>query len=89
VTRDDKPDPIGPWAGDLDEITRRLHWRTLASFALIFAGPDSEFTRLACKAEFDKTAAMDAWRALIALPPLPRRRLLSSWNSITTMASGV
>jgi hypothetical protein len=55
--------------------------RALA-LALVYAGNDSELAREARAAEHDDGAAERAWRALLAMPPLPRRRLFTAWGAL-------
>jgi hypothetical protein len=86
---DDMPDAFGPWAGDLSEIERRLHWRAMTSLWLVLLAPGNDFTKCARQAEFNHAVAGEAWRQLLALPALPRRRVLSVWTTLTAMASEV
>jgi hypothetical protein len=84
----DTPDPFGPWGHELSEMDRRLHWRGMAALALTLLGPNAPFTKCASRAEYNQDHAAEAWRELLVLPPLPRRRILSTWSALSAMASG-
>jgi hypothetical protein len=71
------PDKFGPWRERLDETERKCRWRAFAALALVFAGPDSILAVAAREAETLPAAADAAWNALLTLPPLQRRRLLT------------
>lgn len=81
----ESPSPFGPWALDLDPGERRCRWRALTALALVYCGHDSELAREARAAEHDDNAAERAWAALLAMPPLPRRRLLSAWGAMNAL----
>lgn len=77
------PEPFGPWALDIDPSERRCRWRALSALALVYCGHDSELARHARASEHDDDGAAErAWAALLAMPPLPRRRLLSAWGAL-------
>ena len=82
----ERASPFGPWALDIDPAERRCRWRVLASLSIVFAGPDSELAREARAAKDDDSAAERAWRALLAMAPIPRRRLLSVWAAMNALA---
>jgi hypothetical protein len=81
------PEPFGPWRADLDPTERRCRWRALTALALVYAGPDSQLAAAARAAEQDEMAAERAWRELLRLPPLQRRRLLSAWGAMNALAA--
>jgi hypothetical protein len=81
------PEPFGPWRADLDPTERRCRWRALCALALVYAGPDSQLAAAARAAEQDEMVAGQAWQALLSLPPLQRRRLLSAWGVMNALGS--
>ncbi len=74
--------PFGPFAPDLPEPERLAGFRELRALAfLLLGGAHPLVTRLA-EAETDAGAAADALSLLDRLPPLPMRRLLSTWMAL-------
>jgi hypothetical protein len=78
----ENPTRFGPWASDIDPIERRCRWRAFAALALVYAGTDSALAIATREAEKIPAAAETAWAALLALPPLQRRRLLSVYGAL-------
>jgi hypothetical protein len=56
-----------------------------AALALVFAAQDSILAVAAREAETVPAAADSTWDALLALPPLQRRRLLSVWGAVNAL----
>lgn len=87
---------FGPWVPRLPAGERRARWRALRALATVFAGPASPLVAALHDAETDRAAARRALKLLDAVPPLPRRRILSLFalvhapdpNSSTVTKSG-
>jgi len=68
---------FGPWANNLSDAERLARWRGLRAAAFLLLGSAHPFIETLRRAETDPDAARCALAELEALPPLPRRRLLS------------
>jgi hypothetical protein len=79
------PDSFGPWAEGISDRERATRWRVMAAYASIFAGGTHPLLRACVRAEREPDAAMLAWAALLSLPPLPRRRLLSAYCALDSL----
>jgi hypothetical protein len=78
-----KPDAIGPWVPDLPEAERLARYRSLRALVGVFA-PGHPLAAALARAESDPTdaAALEAWRELMGLPSLRRRRILASMGTL-------
>jgi len=68
---------FGPWADNLSDAERLARWRGLRAAAFLLVGGSHPIIETLRVAETDANAARRALGELDALPPLPRRRLLS------------
>ena len=73
---------FGPWADGIDDSERGARWRAMAALGVAYLGASHPFPRCCLAASRHDVDAELAWRALEALAPLPRRRLLSAYNAL-------
>jgi|tagenome__1003787_1003787.scaffolds.fasta_scaffold20899841_3 hypothetical protein len=79
-----KPDPIGPWADDIDDAERLARYRSLRALVMVFCGSTHPLVIALARAEVDHSdeAARLAWAALETMPSLKRRHVLASLGTL-------
>jgi hypothetical protein len=80
---------FGPWAPGIDDSERGARWRAMAALGIAYLGAGHPFPRCCLAASRHDVDAELAWRALEALAPLPRRRLLSAYNALGGLRRGL
>jgi hypothetical protein len=76
--------PFGPWGPDVIDPTERVaQLRSLAALSAIFLGSHHELVVTLRAGETDETAAARALELLDHVPSLTKRRLLSTFGTIT------
>jgi hypothetical protein len=80
---------FGPWRAK-GHTERRCRWHVMTSLAHVYLGPDHPLTLACAAASSDRNpiAALEAWRELQALAPLPRRRLLATYGALERRVRG-
>ena len=77
------PPNFGPWASQLRPGERVARLRGLRALSIVFCGLHHPLTRALAAAETDKPAAQLALVELDKLPPLPKRRLLTTFAALS------
>jgi len=75
--------PFGPWSPSVDPVERLAQLRSLAALAEVSVGSDHRLVAELLAAERDRDAAERALALLDALPSPTRRRLLSTFSTVT------
>jgi len=74
---------FGPWVRNIDPDERAKQFRSLSALAAVFLGSGHELVGELRAAETDPEAAARALQLLDHVPSLTRRRLLSTFGSVT------
>jgi hypothetical protein len=74
---------FGPWAAGIDAAERVARLRAMRAFAMVWARPNQDFIAALARAESDPAALATAATLLNAIPALPRRRMLASYQQLS------
>ena len=75
--------PFGPWSPGIAPVERIAQLRSLAALAAVSVGSGHPLVAELRKAETDPDAAERALALLDGLPSLTRRRLISTFGTVT------
>lgn len=77
------PSPFGPWVPGLEPGERTAQLRCLAGLAAVFRGSRDPLVAALREAEHDAAALARASELIERMPALVKRKLLSTFGSVT------